>query len=258
MIQFTRQKSLNKTYKRIAFNENDLVRVATIIQTLVEKYGQEMEIRIISADGQETIQTSNPNFFTSPHMFPQIRSVSIVFDHFKVPVSCRVDISSNADGKASVSVDGSDRDTVSGIFHELEREFKLRQSFGSKLYDYLDNVFTFLIISMLASMLTAGAIYSVFDLVLNFIVSRNPGFDGSVLQEFLRNLGWFCVIIGAITGTKLIDLLKIALPGVEFTGKLSDTNSINRSRITWIFLIILFPIVINVISNIITSMLGGK
>jgi hypothetical protein len=259
MVEFTRQKSLNQTYKRLVLNENDLVRIATIVHTLVEKYEYEMEIKIISGDGQETIRTSDPNFFTSSHMFPQIRSVSIVYHHYDAPVSCRVDISSNVDGKASVSVDGIDRETVSGIFHELEREFKLRQSLGAKFYEHLNSGFTSLLISVVASALTAVAIYSVFDLLINFITSRSIDFNGSQLKEILQTVGWISVFGGAVAGgIYIIDLLKQALPGVEFSGRLSDTNAVNKSKIIWVFSIILLPIVINVLSNLITSAIGVK
>lgn len=156
-------------------------------------------------------------------------------------------------------MDGSERETVSGIFHELDRELKLRQAFGTKFSEWLDSIFPSFLISWLASGLTALAIYSIFDLVLNVIASKVDGFSGSQVQKVMQTIGWVCVLAGAVIGSiSIIDLLKQALPGVEFSGRLADTNTMKKNKIIWVFSAVLLPIVMNVFSNLITSVIGIK
>src|SRR6185369_11257135 len=90
---FTRHKTLRQQFDRLRIDENDLARLAFIMKSLQSRFGGKIEISIVSADGEETIRTNDPDFFVSSHMPPQIRSVSISYRNYSAPVSCSIDLS---------------------------------------------------------------------------------------------------------------------------------------------------------------------
>ncbi len=250
MPGFIRHKSLSQRFQRVILNENDLARLGEIVNTLSERFGDVIEIKIVSADREETVRTSDPGFFVSQHMPPQIYSVSITYNNYKAPVSCRVDFVASSDGHATLSVDGTERETVSGIYHELERELGSRVATGASLVQKLNS----LPVTFVLNIIIGVAIYSIFDLALDFASAKIPGFDGSEIHRLFQNIGLISMVLGVIAGGLWVsDLLKRSFPPVEFSGRLSDANTINRSRLIWVSGAILLPIVVNVFSNLLTN-----
>jgi hypothetical protein len=253
MAEFTRQKSLSRQFYRVVLNENDLNRLSTIVNTLVERFGNTIEITIVSADGEETITTNSPDFFVSPDMPPHIQSVKISYSHrLRAPVNCEVELASNSHSGAKVSVYGEESEIVSGIFHELERELLQREALGVMMSKHSKS----LGLAFIIAFLTGLAIFSTFDFILDALAVSVPNFDGSNLHNVLQLIGWGLMFFNAITvPVWLGNLVERTWPAVEFTGRLSDPNTVSRSRVIWVFGIILLPIVINVFSNFLTDFL---
>jgi len=253
MAEYSRHKSLSRDFDRVRIDENDLARLGAIVSGLAERFGGSPEFRIVSGDGEETIRTGDPDFFVGQHMLPQIRSVSISYHNYQAPVSCCVELGAFPHNRASLSADGSDRDIVSGVYHELERELEGRQVLGVKCAKHLDGFF----VHFLVSLMVASAIFSVFDFVLDLASATIVSFKGSDLHEVLVGIGTACVFIGLfIGGFQVIELLQRVFPALEFAGRLSDPNTVSRKRLIWVITVILLPIAVNVVSNLLTAGLG--
>lgn len=219
MSEFTREKSLNRRFQSVKLDENDLARLGAMVSTLASRFGGSLQITIVSADGEETIRTGDPSFFVSQQMVPLIRSVSFAYYNYKAPVSCRVELSAYPSQRAEISVSGTELEIASGIYRELERELKSRQPYSDKL----PRVFDSFLVYLFAALVVATAIYSVFDMILNFAAGRIGGFKGSDVHKGLQSVGWISVVAGAVIAPhSILDLLNRAFPTVEFSGRLSD------------------------------------
>jgi hypothetical protein len=250
-VEFTRRKSLHREFRRLRIDENDLVRLGQIILAVAQRSKNTLDITVVSGDGEETLRSPNPDFFVSSDMPPQIRSVSIAL-RGESPVSCEVELSAFPRGRAEISADGLDREAVSGVYHELERELESRQAWGRRLVIAVDS-FWFTVVT---GLVIAAALYSIFDFVLNLASARVQNFYGSKMHLTFAGIGWGILILAMFVGTfPIVSRIKRALPIVEFSGRLSDPSLISRSRILWIITVILVPIVLNVLAALFFDLL---
>jgi hypothetical protein len=252
MTKIIHRKTVDTTIPGIVLSEHDLNHIASLVNLTTAKYNGEVEIKITTADGEDTIRISTPEFLLTDEMPKNIRSVLISFHEYKAPVSCTVTLTSFPFQDAKVSVDGTDTTVVSGLFRDLEKELKGHQTSSSWLISKLDGLgFHFIVSSLLAI-----AIYSVFDIPLNIAKSQNEAFKDSVLYSVIVNAGWFAIFVAFAVGAyPVIKALKNMFPSVRFVGNLSDLSTKRRSKVIWLLMAILLPIILNVLSGLLISIL---
>lgn len=257
MIDFKRQKTLSKKFGRIAINENDIYRVAKIMQKLPEKFGGELKISVVTGDREETIRTSDIEIFVSEELPNFLSSIIINYSNYEAPVSCSVTLPSASLNYAEIEIDGTDTDIVAATFHELEREIKSKTASLSTLYLFSEKGFLpFLVIHLLTGALCAAAIYSIFDIPLDFIHRSNPHFKETQLYKSISALGGICVSLALFGGFFVFDtIVKKSFPPIEFTGRLADPSKIPRRRITFLILMVIIPILVNVTSDLILEII---
>ena len=255
MTEVIRHKALNSEFGRLQINENDLFRVAKIVENLAIKYGGQPEIVIVSGDGEETLRTKSSEFFLSNQLPQDIRSILIGFSKYDAPISCKINLSAIPKRSASIDVDGTDTATVAAIFHELKRELKARETGMSKFTFLSEKYFVAdLLLHIFYSILVAASIYSLFDVTLNIIYKYNSNFKNSTLCKSIIFIGWLCVVIGFFGGgLTLSNYLKKCFPPVEFAGRISDPSKYHRKYLLIFVSFILVPIVVNVVSALIMN-----
>ena len=231
MTEFTRQRKLSQQYCRVALDENDLARLATLVQEHGQISGDQPNIQVRSGDGDDVFQTSDPSFFIDQHMPRDVGEVTIAYERYDAPVTCRIEASAGLQGRARLTVDGTDPDRVSGLFRDLNAELSARQLPGANLVKALDTLW----VTSLLCWIVAAAVFSVFDVPLDIATSRVEGFGGSTAYEVIAAIGWVCVFIGATAGGfKLQGSLKRAFPAVQFSGRLTDQSAPQRTLLIWI------------------------
>jgi hypothetical protein len=257
MIEFKRQKTLSKEFGRIVVNENDIFRIARIMQKLPERFGGELKIAMITGDEEETLRTSNIEIFNSDDLPTCLSTVSINYLNYEAPVSCSVTLSSKINKSAKIEVDGTDTDTVTALFHELEREIKTKISALSKLYLFSEKGFLpFFAIHFFTGIACAAAIYSIFDIPLDLINQSNAQFKDTFNYKLIAGFGGICIGFAFFGGIFIFEaVVKKSFPPVEFSGRLADPSKPSRKRLVFIMLFIIIPILVNVSSGLITDIL---
>src|SRR5207253_530865 len=59
----SRRKLKNARYSRLRLDENDLWRMAAMAQALANQYGGTVKIEIVSADEEDTVESTDPAVF---------------------------------------------------------------------------------------------------------------------------------------------------------------------------------------------------
>jgi hypothetical protein len=248
MEEITRNKSLGQDVVGVSVDERDLFDIASMLNDVAKRNGGTVTIKVVSVDGEDTHSWSDPNVFLRPEMPREIRSVSIFFEKFRGPVSCRVELTAfpSANARARISVDGFDVETVSGTYREMKKKLENKQCFFSKWLNRLDVMF-FLILFFL----TGAAISSLLSLVLNLLGWISHSIADSQLSVELIKASPPYVLVGAVIGGFWeVWQLKKAFPIVQFSGSLSDPSSMIRGRICTIFSLILLPLAVNIIASL--------
>jgi hypothetical protein len=106
-------------------------------------WGGKLEIKVTSGDGEQTVTTTDPSFFSSIRMPSNIRSVEIgyyagIYAHqpFQLRLSIGSPYSWGIDG-TRLEVAGNDEVTVNGLFEELSRELESHQAAAFVDHDIL-------------------------------------------------------------------------------------------------------------------------
>ena len=249
--EITKSKSLSQEFIGVSVDERALSEIATIVNDVAKQYNDIVAIKVGSADGEDTFHLPDPSYFENSKMPRQIASVSISFEKYNAPVSCRVELRAFPDAHARISIGGSDTTTVAGTYHELEKKLKEKPCIFSKwLHNWARTSLTII------SLLTALAIYLLFDLVLGFAGWMSPGFERSQLYAELVKVAWLCVFIGAIVGGIWVYFqCQKAFPVVQFSGNLSDPSSVKRRRLGYIFSVIVLPLAVKIVASLLVKML---
>lgn len=250
MVEFRKTKRLSRSFGRIRIDESALARLSTRIRDLTSGHGGSLNIEIVSADNQDTIRTSDPEFFLTDNMPRKIRSVSISYLNYQGALSCELELRADPIEPAKLRMDGTDPAAVSGAYHELERELSERQVTGGALLAKLDTFAAFLFLGILA----AACIYSAFDIALYIADLWIQGFKASTVRRGIVVVGGIFTFIAFFGGFRLVELLKETFPLVEFAGRLSDPSTNRRSRLVWVAVSILLPILLNVLSGMLTGL----
>jgi hypothetical protein len=255
--QVTRQKTLGQDFSRLRIDENDLYRIGQITQTLADKYGGAIEIQVVSADGEDTFRSTSPGFFISSETPVSLRSVAISYSRIGSPVSCGVRLVSGERGHATLAVDGSDAQSVSGFFREMQRELAARSvgdgTLTRKLHSSGSGAF---LLWLVLAFVIAAAVYSLFDLPLDLISYANPGFWNSPIHVTISNLGLAAVAIAFMSGPfGALSYLQACFPKVQFAGKLSDPSTAKRKSLIGIGSVVILPLVLNVLAGLLTTFL---
>lgn len=257
MADFLKHKALSREFGRVTLNENDLYRISKIVEDLAAQYEASLDLEIVTGDGEESYKTSSPELLISQEMPPIIRSVRIRYNAYKSPVSCNVNFCSMPPTHAKIEVDGTETKIVAAVFHELERELKSRETTGSRLLFLLENSWLMNLLAVFVyAAISAAAIYSFFDVPLDLILKHNKEFANTNTYKTIVSIGWFCVYFTPWVGAILFsNLLRKSFPPVEFSGKLSDPSLPTRKKMIVFVSFVLIPIIINVISTLLTESL---
>ena len=185
-----------------------------------------------------------------PRLISEIR---ISYRHYNAPISCDIQITTGSSGCVDLSVDGEDPTIASGLFRELTRKIESRELGGIWLAKRLDSNLS----SLAISILTAVAIYCAFDFSLFIADVSAEGFKGSTIRSFIRYIGWICVFVGFVFGGFSIERsLKCHFSSVHFRGRISDPWGKRRARLIWIASALILPILLNVITSMISDLLS--
>jgi len=244
-------KSLSKEFLGLSLNESDLARLASIIEEAIAGFGGNVAIEVQSADGEDTFRSNNPQFFFDEKMPRKISSMRIGCTGERVPLSCRLTISSGYRGGVDLSVDGEDVALVSGLFREIERELESESSLNPKVTRWIHESS---ILGMLLGFLLALAIFSLFDFSINIMDAVVADFKESTLRSNIAWVGWGFVFVGLFVGGRYFEgLFKRVFPLVRFHGHISNEGKDVRGIMVWVLTAIVLPVVLNVG----TSMVGG-
>jgi hypothetical protein len=251
MTEVIKHKTLHCEFGRLELNENDLYRLAKIVENIASTYDGKPDIVVTSSDEEETYRATSSDFILSEQFPPCIASVTISFSRYGMPVSCKVSLSARPRGISRIEVDGTNTNAVAAAYHELARELKTREkAFSNLVLASEKNTLSKLITWAIYSSFVAASIYSIFDIPLNIALQVNPSFIHTKLYTAIGNIGWVCVAIGFMVGNFVLDnYLKKWFPPVEFSGRLSDQSSKSRRYLLILASFIVAPIIVNVISE---------
>lgn len=120
-VAFSRRKTVRREFWQVRLSEHDLYQLATEVQKLAGRFGGEIDIEVVSADGEDTIRTSSPAFMRGPDLPRAVRSVAISYRQYPAPLSCRLELPRYTGGPAMLEIEGNDPTAISGMFREFER-----------------------------------------------------------------------------------------------------------------------------------------
>lgn len=247
MVEFKRQKSLRRTFGRVRIDENDLVRLGTLMNKLPQSYGGSLDIRIVSADGEDLIRTADPSIFLTDEMPRRIVTASISYDHHGSPVSCSIKLTASERGKAELTASGTDRTVVAGVFREIEHEMEPRETPGAWLVESFGSFWFHFVLTIIVG----TAIFSCFDMLIKLGDKGIQGFHNGPIRSAIVYTGWGFVFLGSpACAFFIISFLERSFLMVEFSGKLSDTGSTLRAHLLLIASGVLFPIILNIIGTL--------
>lgn len=256
-VKATRHRALRQNYRRVRVTENDLARLAAIVERhAVETHGGELEIRVETADGQDTIRASTANVFTSPDEIPsELRAVEIGYVPARGGSELHADVvlASSPRGLAEIRVEGSDTTTATALFWELRRELDSKRL----AFCWLTTARHSALFQLLVSLFLGASTYVLFDFVLDLASARVEGFHLSALHVVLQAIGWLCVGIAFFVGSSwFFAVLERAFPVVEFAERLHDPGAAGRGRVLWIVTAVLLPFVLDGLRNLALEFLG--
>ena len=87
MVEYTKVKRLEHEFKRVRLSQDDLKRIGSFFKDKEEDERFQLEIEIVSLDGEETITCSDPEIFSSNDLPKEIRSVNFSLDVIQIQKS---------------------------------------------------------------------------------------------------------------------------------------------------------------------------
>lgn len=245
-----RRKSLRTEFWGVKLDENDLIDLAKTITDAVKEYEGEIQIEVVSGDGEDTFRSNDPEFFYDKNLPQTISDLTLSYSNYNAPISCKLHIpaKSKLNRGVELSVDGEDVTTASGLFRELKKQLDAKTNNPVVINKIHTSFFAYATLTILSTL----AVYSAFDFFLNLSDGLYPDFKGSQLRSIIQNIGWFLVFMSLAFGGLLItDFMKKCFPIISFYGRISDNNYKTRKRAVWIISAIILPILLNVGTNMI-------
>ncbi|WP_339904871.1 hypothetical protein [uncultured Cyclobacterium sp.] len=249
MEKINRKKRLSKEYVGIEIDQNNLFSIAKIIQDTLQSGKNKIDIQIESSDGEDTFHSDDPEIFFSKKLPKELKSIEIMYRYYDSPIQCSIILSTESYIKAGkLTVEGEDITSVTGLYHQLDKELKLLIG----LEKYLIKVFRTYWFNVLMAFLIGYGLYLILDFALEFFVTNQVEFKNTSFYNLIDGFAWGLVIIGGISlSRKFEKFLEKAYPPVRFTGKFTDVGFSNRKRLKWVILIIILPIILEIVIEII-------
>lgn len=244
MPEFKRSKSLKIELYRTRWSEEDVARLGRLIR----QHTGNVEIKIVTGDGEDRITTAEPEFVRSPDMPTAIRSVEMEAPGCEVKIQLpETDDAWGTTEGATASVRGSDDRVVASLFRDIEKEFKARTIPGGRAVRFLHG-FGGLMVTMI---FTSTVLISIYYICIRFAADRVLWLQRSPSGTMLLIVGLGLILALAVIQTgRLIKLLVRAFPMVEFDGRLEPSNRFQRKGLWWLLAFILLPFIINVLSGV--------
>ncbi|MDE0455550.1 MAG: hypothetical protein OXJ63_09620 [Gammaproteobacteria bacterium] len=244
-MAFERIKSLKATFVRIGLNQNDLATLAQKIDEVGADRQGKLNIKIKSADEEDTYQTDDPGFFCSRKMPARIGSIKISYRHYKESIECSLSFGDSWRKDIELSVEGTDSQ-VTELFHDLKKEIENKRIWGKFLFLAAEKLQYLLI----GAVLVAAGTYSIFDIVLDSWAALHPDFRGSTAHLVIGSICWAIVLVGTMTSPIWIEqAVKKSLPPIEFSGNLSGNLPKGRKLFVALAMFVFIPILVNVFSE---------
>ena len=193
---FVSKKTLARDFRRVGIDENDLARLASLVAAN-PALADDLSISVRSGDGEDVFSTSHPEFFFDPNLPGIVSEVSISAFRYDSPLSCKVELSHD---RARVVVDGEDGVSAVGLFHELVRELEARELVGGWLVSRFDSMF----FHLLTSLVSAAALYNLFEFAITLAIMADPSFQDSSKHTATVVIGWICVFGTSIAAPQLV------------------------------------------------------
>ena len=245
MVEYTKVKRLDHEFKRLRLSQIDLKRIGLFFKNREEDIQSQLEIEIVSLDGEETLTCNDPEIFTSDSIPKEIKSINFSLrNHTDTIIEVDFPEPNGIYQKyARLRVQSNNEMQASGIFRELAREVEAHEIWGKEFKNFADSFIGYVLFSILCTM----SVFSVFDIPLDLIHLWRPDLK-NVLMPIVY-IGWICIFITAFAGGYFVNMLlsKLMLP-IEYTGKLAGASAKAAKRLKWCFLILFLPIVLSVIS----------
>jgi hypothetical protein len=246
------RKTKRQSYRRIRVDENDLWRIAEIVNRLAVDHGGQAKIEIVSADEEDTIRSTNPRVFLRNDIPTEVKSVLVEYDEWKSPITCFVGFGTTYKRDAELKVVGSDPTVVAGLFYELDREIRFHRAWGEWIHTIDDvNAGLWWWFGQ-AALATLGILLAILNGLLAGSLAARFGYtsaSGSVglaiVVAFVLFIPYILVVFG------FVGLLRRALPSVQFSGRLSDAGSKARIRLTLVGTLLVIPFLINVLAALV-------
>ena len=257
MTEFVRKKKFQREFIRVCLGEQDLASLARRISKTMETEPGEITIEVETADGQDSFESNDPAFFTSDDMPTNIKNVSISYNDYSAPITCtltnrwRWQSSQMVHGSFMLSVEGTGHE-VEQLFRDLERDLAARQVFGQWLLLARYKTWAWFLVSMIS----AAAMYSVFDIVLDLWALLQPEFRKSTLNQVMTVIGFVMTSVSLFGGPVwFYKTIGKYLPPVEFTGRLAGRNTLGQKTFYWVAILFLAPIFVNIFSKLLLDII---
>ena len=245
-MEFERTKVFEEQYNLIRVNEEDIARIAKIIEKHTKNGDNKINIVVKSSDGKDVYKSHDLRFFLCDEMPRYVGLISIIYSNYKDSLKCSLILDTRRSKPVELIVSGSDS-RVSALFLDLEEELVAKQVFGHKILDVADKFW----FGFGLSLLLAAAIYFVFDTWLDFFVETLPGFERSSTHITIGGIGWTAIFVMATTGFIWIEhVIKKIFSPIQFSGKISDPSAKARKIRFWLFTAILLPLIIGIMPDV--------
>ena len=249
--QTSKRKSMNRTIMGIRLDVNDLSEIATMIDNVAKKYGDTVQIRVDSADEEDSIYSTDPIFFKCPEMFRSVSSVSIFFKNYQAPLSISLELVAKYNVGMKISVEGEDAVEVSGTYKELERKLKIKESRLLEVFNKRS-----MISPLLISLVAGIATYCAFRLVAQIVASKYSIPTNDEVISVINNISLWSLYLGTFFGVFWVfPQFERAFPAVYFLGDISDPSSLKRKNIRYIYGAIVLPFVIKLFDSLVIKSL---
>lgn len=237
MATHTVRNFRRERYWGVRYDENDLARLASILQEFKEA-DESLEIKIAPFNADEEIRSRDPAFFASPDMPARLESVDYTL---LGSIFASVELRRHY---AELSVSGEDRKQVAAAFLVLSDEMKARRVPNWRLLGALAGqagwIGTILVV-LLAVAVSSLTVYSMFNLLFGYI-------------PLLRGMRSWAIPAALGLQAPFAPMLSFAMfynafPAVQFAGRLSDSGTRLRSRLASMLVLIVIPVVVNLITQ---------
>ena len=245
MVEYTKVKRLEHEFERVRLSQDDLKRIGLFLKNREEDIQSQLEIEIVSLDGEETITCSDPEIFSSDSLPKEIKSINFSLRNYP-DTDIEMDFPEPGDvyqKYARLRVQSNNEMQASGIFREVGRAVEAHEIWGKGFRIFADSIIGYALFSVLCTM----SVYSVFDVPLDLIYLWRPDLKDVLLPVVL--IGWICMGIAFFGGGFFVNyILGKIIPPIEYTGELAGASSKTAKRLKWWFFILFLPIILSVIS----------